>query len=234
MIKSATAFAAFAVITLAIVAPASASVVMVSASSIQGENVLFNNGTHIGTTITGHTNQSNTLVDFQGTTLAVGNIAAGNVIMAAGGQAVLTGILNTNTQNANDTVPLSSLTIALNNGQTFNKLEFDLQKPVGNNVKAVFQVFYGNTSITFDNNGAGFAVGGGENKFGFLGTGGDTITSLFATFSAGGLDDVKLVRLDPIASAVPEPSTWAMMILGFGGVGFMAYRRKRQGAFRLV
>jgi len=26
--------------------------------------------------------------------------------------------------------------------------------------------------------------------------------------------------------AVPEPSTWAMMILGFSGVGFMAYRRK--------
>ena len=29
-----------------------------------------------------------------------------------------------------------------------------------------------------------------------------------------------------LASAVPEPSTWAMMILGFAGVGFMAYRRK--------
>jgi hypothetical protein len=29
-------------------------------------------------------------------------------------------------------------------------------------------------------------------------------------------------------SAVPEPSTWAMMILGFVGVGFMAYRRKNQ------
>jgi hypothetical protein len=27
-------------------------------------------------------------------------------------------------------------------------------------------------------------------------------------------------------SAVPEPSTWAMMILGFVGVGFMAYRRR--------
>ena len=26
--------------------------------------------------------------------------------------------------------------------------------------------------------------------------------------------------------AVPEPSTWAMMILGFLGVGFMAYRNK--------
>jgi PEP-CTERM motif len=30
--------------------------------------------------------------------------------------------------------------------------------------------------------------------------------------------------------AVPEPSTWAMMILGFFGVGFMAYRRKQNGA----
>jgi hypothetical protein len=30
-------------------------------------------------------------------------------------------------------------------------------------------------------------------------------------------------------SAVPEPSTWAMMILGFFGVGFIAYRR-RNGA----
>jgi hypothetical protein len=27
-----------------------------------------------------------------------------------------------------------------------------------------------------------------------------------------------------VAEAVPEPSTWAMMILGFAGLGFMAYR----------
>ncbi len=26
--------------------------------------------------------------------------------------------------------------------------------------------------------------------------------------------------------AVPEPSTWAMLLLGFAGLGFMAYRRK--------
>lgn len=30
--------------------------------------------------------------------------------------------------------------------------------------------------------------------------------------------------------AVPEPSTWAMLILGFAGVGFMAYRRKSMAA----
>jgi PEP-CTERM motif len=29
-----------------------------------------------------------------------------------------------------------------------------------------------------------------------------------------------------LTAAVPEPSTWAMMILGFAGVGFMAYRRR--------
>jgi hypothetical protein len=33
-----------------------------------------------------------------------------------------------------------------------------------------------------------------------------------------------------IASTVPEPSTWAMMIPGFCGLSFMAYRRKRSGA----
>ena len=35
-------------------------------------------------------------------------------------------------------------------------------------------------------------------------------------------------------SAVPEPSTWAMMILGFAGVGFMAYRRKSKSSFRFA
>ncbi|MCK1636330.1 PEPxxWA-CTERM sorting domain-containing protein [Bradyrhizobium sp. 157] len=35
-------------------------------------------------------------------------------------------------------------------------------------------------------------------------------------------------------AAVPEPSTWAMMILGFAGVGYMTYRRKRRAAAALV
>jgi hypothetical protein len=44
-----------------------------------------------------------------------------------------------------------------------------------------------------------------------------------------------LLAGDPgVQAAVPEPSTWAMMILGFFGVGFMAYRRRSTPAFRLV
>jgi PEP-CTERM motif len=41
------------------------------------------------------------------------------------------------------------------------------------------------------------------------------------------------VFADIAVTAVPEPSTWAMMILGFAGVGFMAYR-KAKPAFRLA
>jgi PEP-CTERM motif len=40
---------------------------------------------------------------------------------------------------------------------------------------------------------------------------------------------VTSAELTAAVSAVPEPSTWAMMILGFFGVGFMAYRRKQNG-----
>lgn len=41
------------------------------------------------------------------------------------------------------------------------------------------------------------------------------------------------LRVDGLTSAagaigaVPEPSTWAMMILGFAGIGFMTYRRRK-------
>ena len=44
-----------------------------------------------------------------------------------------------------------------------------------------------------------------------------------------GFDSVNLMT-----AAVPEPSTWAMMILGFAGVGFMAYRRKSKPALMAV
>jgi hypothetical protein len=38
------------------------------------------------------------------------------------------------------------------------------------------------------------------------------------------------LTITDISAAVPEPSTWAMMILGFCGLGFMAHRRKQNGA----
>jgi hypothetical protein len=45
------------------------------------------------------------------------------------------------------------------------------------------------------------------------------------TFAAYGpaLDNVSV-------TAIPEASTWAMMIVGFAGAGFLAYRRRNQVA----
>jgi hypothetical protein len=48
------------------------------------------------------------------------------------------------------------------------------------------------------------------------------------TFIPGALFEADIVYngTDPAVAAVPEPSTWAMMFLGFAGVGFMTYRRR--------
>jgi hypothetical protein len=42
------------------------------------------------------------------------------------------------------------------------------------------------------------------------------------------------INVQFLTAAVPEPSTWAMMILGFLGVGFVAYRRKSGMALRVA
>jgi hypothetical protein len=54
------------------------------------------------------------------------------------------------------------------------------------------------------------------------------LTSAYAGFSAladGGISKIDNFTVDGPVSAVPEPSTWAMMIVGFLGLGWLAYRR---------
>jgi hypothetical protein len=55
----------------------------------------------------------------------------------------------------------------------------------------------------------------------------------FYGFFANGNEDLT-TPFNVTVAAVPEPATWAMMLIGFFGVGFMAYRRKSQGAVRLA
>jgi hypothetical protein len=65
----------------------------------------------------------------------------------------------------------------------------------------------------------------------FNGVSGNPETGAWCTISVGcdngGVDAA--FNAD-FAAAVPEPSTWAMLILGFAGIGSMAYRRKAKPA----
>jgi hypothetical protein len=51
-------------------------------------------------------------------------------------------------------------------------------------------------------------------------------------FNTGVVAADTLIHPNPVGS-IPEPSTWAMMILGFFGIGFMAYRRKSKSQMSL-
>lgn len=68
----------------------------------------------------------------------------------------------------------------------------------------------GITTSNFAENSLGYTFGV---DVGVLKTGGTYATGAIAS-------------KDPVVTAVPEPSTWAMMVLGFAGVGFMTYRRR--------
>lgn len=57
---------------------------------------------------------------------------------------------------------------------------------------------------------------------------GESFTTLFAAQANTSIRGVAF------APAVPEPSTWAMLVLGFLGVGFVAYHRKDSSAFRFA
>jgi len=67
-------------------------------------------------------------------------------------------------------------------------------------------------------------------------TASDTFTYSGAkyTMTVNNLDDINAQNEDPPitgiinVAAVPEPSTWAMMILGFAGIGFAGCRRSRK------
>ena len=212
-LRSVLAFAA-----IGVVGPASASIVMEDASSIQGGNVLFNAGPQTGTIVNG-TTQSGTVVAFTGST-----VGGGDIIHAQGGQARIEGDLDPASPNPNATLGLSSLNFSLANGNTFNDLEFNLFG--GGAAMATF-------ALT-DNLGEVFnfvrALGAGSNFFGFQGIDGQSIASVALTFDGAGLGDVRQIRLTetPTTPAVPEPATWATMLLGFGLVGHgMRGRRAR-------
>lgn len=201
-------------------APAAATITLVSASDIQGANVLFNDGPLTGTTVVGQTT-IDTLVNFTGTT------TNSNIIVGTGGQARLEGAPN---GNSNDTFGLTSVDFSLASG-TFNNLEFNLNSASAGAVVTFTAIDNNGDPFIFNNDGAGFTLGSGENFFGFLGIDNQSIASFSIDVTSGSLQDVRQIRLDGTSAvgAVPEPGTWAMMLIGFGAIGVGMRRRRRTG-----
>jgi len=63
-------------------------------------------------------------------------------------------------------------------------------------------------------------------SFAFTGLSFNEVT-LSSTQNSFESDNIYAAGLTSLTSPVPEPSTWAMVLLSFAGVGFMAYRRKQ-------
>jgi hypothetical protein len=144
-------------------------------------------------------------------------------------------LLETNTGAATvfrtDGNQLSQLTFALVTG-SFTAAEFNLLSGTPKEFDVVLTTSTGATqTIHVDN-------ANGSNIFNVIAEGSESFTS--ASFSStagpidGAFDTFKQLRLvlSPGIS-VPEPATWAMMLLGFGGIG-MAMRRRRKADGRLL
>ena len=199
--KKLLTLAAASTLAVAVASPATAAItVRAGAGFVQpAENVLANT-TMSGTTVMGNTNQTNTAV----------NVTSNEPITtsSSNGQSRFVAV---------DGSPLDQATIALTGGGTFTSAEFNL-----------FNAASDTSSVTIFVNGVAqtFNIGNGQNFFGFSATSGDTITSIAFNTNGSGVADLRQVRVGGVAAAVPEPGTWALMLLGFGAVGVSMRRRR--------
>lgn len=129
----------------------------------------------------------------------------------------------------NSTVTINGVTVGVNGswfgetlGENFGPNEFSEQYQLAESSASFYlQNFVANNSGTMS---ASITT-----AINYTVVAGDTGSGKYVS-SADGEIDASLTTLNvTVEGAVPEPSTWAMMILGFFGIGFMAYRRKQNG-----
>lgn len=196
-------------------APAFAAVVIDFDNVKTDENVLFAGSTNVAsTTLIANTNQSNAAVTFNNMLGLFAN---------ASGQ-------SSTTSSSDGLFGMTSVTIA--DGFGFSTASFNLPGISGNAppveaTSVLVEVLGLNGSVI---ESAILALSGaGENRIGISGTAGEQFSGFRLSFapSDGGVEALTQVRLGGVGSisAVPEPATWGMMIMGFALMG-AAMRRK--------
>ncbi len=128
---------------------------------------------------------------------------------------------------------LTQLTFTLLTG-SFTAAEFNLERGAltGTAPLSITLTALGGGTRTFD-----VTNSTGSNIFDIIaGLPGESYTSASFSTTGGGFDDLKQLRLVLAAptAAVPEPATWAMMLVGFGGIGLTLRRRRRNASMLKV
>lgn len=212
--------AAVAAFGIAIAAPASAEIVVCNGQSCLStdENVLLSDQLD-PKTIAGVTNQS-------GGTITFTSAEEVGIVMDANGQASISAADGR----------LGSLRFDLSSG-TFGGAVFNLSPVPGNRdneaISAVF-TFLGADGNTISLSKDVTLSTNGNNWFGVSGNAGERLTGIsFLTNNhlTDGIGSFQQLRLSDVQlnSAVPEPATWAMMLFGFGAVGYSMRSRRRVG-----
>ena len=190
---------------------ASASVVFLTGNHPQSgeQNILFNTGS--GTTVTGHTDQSGTLVDFA-------SLTGQTLVTSSSGQAKITTAANGGFLTDVDvTAPGFTFTDFIAN---LHDLQSDALVTVVTND--------GTSTDTFAPH-----AGGGENFFTILAENGETIWSVDFG-SASGFNQFQQPRISGLAAAIPELSTWAMMVVGLAGLGAAGWRKRSKSPLSIL
>jgi hypothetical protein len=180
---------------------ASASVVFLTGNNPQpgDQTIQFNGGT--GTTVSGLTNITDTLVNFTSST--------GQTLIASSmGQAAI---------NTNSNGGLLTSIVVTSPLHSFQDFIANLM------TSGPFTISATTNDGTFT---SGVQPGGsGSNFMTIIAQGDETISSI-AFNSTAGFDSFQQPRISGV-SAIPEPSTWVMMLLGFAGLSF-AFRQSRR------
>lgn len=197
---------------LAFANPASAAIIVTpSPGAVQpAENVLTNTSM-TALTVMGNTNQTNTAVSVQSTNTETLTTTASN------GQARF--------ESTDGSLDMAR--IFLTAGGTFTSAEFNLFNALGST---------SSVSIIVNGVAQSFALGNGQNFFGIQATGGDRISTIAFDTNGTGVADLRQLRVGGVSTvaAVPEPGTWAMMLLGFGGIGVAMRRSRRRSPARIM